>query len=381
MLQLLLDDKVKCYFPYHRPELVKNFLLLADCIFRSGSVNLYKLRTCAGVSLQTCELDKKNVYKKFIRLFEMKCKDSFCIGIISMIINILQLENCMYLIMDRTNWKIGKTNINILYIGLVLPNGTFIPILFDPLDKRGNSSSAERASILYRFCQLWQSKVGQKAILLADREFVGVDWFETIQKSGFSMVIRLRYKDYFKEFCTQHGVSIEEMREKIAQSLQKEGYFRLPIQLGNLKLYYIVLPSKTAKRGSKKGKNKVKKSDETFILLSDEDNVIAVAQHYKKRWKIEVFFLHMKSNGFNMEDLNLKILEKIQLMSAILALIYANLIQEHIKNDPKIKVKTFKSGKASEISIFRNSYDDAKLKILNITHFYKMILNLSLIHI
>lgn len=367
MLQLPLFEEIKAFFPYHRKELVKNCMLLVQCIERSGTVCLYKLRSEAGNAVGQKDLSKENVYKTFLRFFNMKCQDAFCIGLIYLIINLLDMRDCVYIVMDRTNWKIGKVNINILYIGLVLPNGCFIPILFDPLPKRGNSNTTERKSILERFSTLWQQEREAKAVFLADREFIGTQWFSAIRDAGFSLVIRLRITDYFNDLCTQHHRTDVRMNQIIAYSVKRYGYFRAKITLNDKVFYYIVLPFSVAKQ---------RNTDEKYlILISDNPNVTEVSAHYYKRWKIEVFFLNMKTNGFNLEDLNLKKPEKVQLMLAILALLYAIVQKEHLTNAKQIKTKRFKNGTANAISIFRNSYDDFKLKVLNLNDLWVFIID------
>ena len=113
-----------------------------------------------------------------------------------------------------------------------------------------------------------------------------------------------------------------------------------------------------------------------FILISDNPNVVQVSEQYQLRWKIEVFFLNIKSNGFNVEDINLKDPEKIQLMLAILAFLYVLIHKEHLINAKVIKLKKFKDVTAKAISIFRNSYDDFKLKVLNFNDLVKFILHI-----
>ena len=366
MLELPLENEIKSFFPYHRKELVKNFLLLAQCINISGTVSLYKNRSQAGIVTGKRNLIKENIYKMFLRFFSMKCKDAFCICIIYLVINILQLNNCVYLVMDRTNWKIGKTNINILYLGLLLPNGSFIPILFDLLDKRGNSNTSERKDILERFCELWQQNGLEKGVFLADREFIGIKWFKSILKAGFSLVIRLRATDYFNDLCTQRKRSTDKMHQIIEKTVKRYGYFRSEIILDEQVLYYIVLPINVKKQ---------RKIDEKYIILiSDNPNVTLVSEQYRFRWKIEVFFYNIKTNGFNVEDINLKNPDKIQLMLAILAFLYALIQKEHLIHAKTIKLKNFKHGSAKEISIFKNSHDDFKLKILNIKHLVRFII-------
>ncbi len=364
-MQLPLYDEVKQFFPYHRKELVKTFILFTQCVFQSRTVSVYKNRSEAGIATGKKNLLKENVYKCFLRFFSMKCKDAFCLCIIYLIINILGIHGSVYIVMDRTNWKIGKTNINILYIGLLLPNGSFIPILFDPLEKRGNSNSAERKNILGRFCELWQQSGGQKGVLLADREFIGMDWFKAIIKAGFSLVIRLRATDYFGDLCSQRNKTVEKMNSVIDKTVKRYGYFRSVITLDDQVYYYIVLPINVKKQ---------RKSDEKYlILISDSPNVPLVSEQYQMRWKIEIFFLNIKTNGFNVEDINFKDLEKVQLMLAILAFLYVVIHKEHLISSKTIKLKNFKHGSAKAVSIFKNSYDDLKLKILNIKDLWRFL--------
>ena len=76
------------------------------------------------------------------------------------------------LTLDRTNWKWGKANINILTLGIVY-KGTAIPIYWELLDKRGNSDYAERIALLKKFIE----KFGKEKIsdLLCDREMENLD--------------------------------------------------------------------------------------------------------------------------------------------------------------------------------------------------------------
>ena len=52
--------------------------------------------------------------------------------------------------MDRTNWRWGKADINILMLGIVF-KGTAIPIYWMLLDKRGNSDTPERMALIQMF--------------------------------------------------------------------------------------------------------------------------------------------------------------------------------------------------------------------------------------
>ena len=78
--------------------------------------------------------------------------------------------------MDRTNWKFGKSNINILMLGISY-KGTAIPLVWKLLDKRGNSNTAERIKLMedLKSCLLPSQRKKIKC-LLADREFIGKLW-------------------------------------------------------------------------------------------------------------------------------------------------------------------------------------------------------------
>ncbi|MBK8562423.1 MAG: transposase [Saprospiraceae bacterium] len=80
-----------------------------------------------------------------------------------------------------------------------------------------------------------------------------------------------------------------------------------------------------------------------------------ISEAYRKRWGIEVFFLHCKTNGFNMEDLNFKNLEKVQLLMALAAVAYVfSLLNGLIKEGVKpIALKNYRDKKARSISLFR----------------------------
>jgi hypothetical protein len=93
------------------------------------------------------------------------------------------------LAMDRTNWKFGETNINVLTLAIVY-DGVAFPVLISMLDKRGNSHTQERIVMINRYVQLF----GYDAIdcLSADREFAGEHWIEWLNHSRIRYYIRIR---------------------------------------------------------------------------------------------------------------------------------------------------------------------------------------------
>jgi len=100
------------------------------------------------------------------------------------------------LVLDRTNWKFGTKNINILTLGIVY-KGVAFPILFHIMPKFGNSCMQERIDLMDRFIRLFGS--GSIECLLADREFVGDKWLEYLNRLCIEYHIRIRENFWFEK--------------------------------------------------------------------------------------------------------------------------------------------------------------------------------------
>ncbi|WP_419622846.1 transposase, partial [Thiolapillus sp.] len=98
-----------------------------------------------------------------------------------------------YLSLDRTNWKWGKININLLVLAVVY-RGAAIPVYWLPLNKRGNSNSRERIALLKRFID----QFGRDPIkgILADREFIGDQWLGWLLEQKIPFTIRISNNCY-----------------------------------------------------------------------------------------------------------------------------------------------------------------------------------------
>lgn len=367
--QLPTASKVKLFFPLHRHCVIKVMLLLIQCIVRCRTVNLNKCKAEAGAVLGRKDIKLHNIYTRFIRFFKVKSIDGLCIGITWLIIYLVGFEVTIYMVMDRTNWKIGKININVLFVGLLLPNGVFIPIIWESLAKRGNSNQQERMDLMERLCKVWQSHIDFEITLLADREFIGKDWFSFIRGLNWSFVIRLRYQDYLSTVAIKLNKTIDKTERLIERKIKRNGFFQVEIELQGQKLLYTVFYN-TGKRKAK--------GDKYVILLSDFKDINQIKEAYRQRWGIEVFFYHCKSNGFNLEDLNLTQLQKAQLMMGVTAVAYVLSILNGLKcqRTKKVKVylKDYKGKKVRSVSLFRLGYDELKSVVHSLRELIQFIL-------
>jgi hypothetical protein len=93
-------------------------------------------------------VDASSSYRRIQRF--MVLTDLSMIWVAKLIFSLLPEKDNLVLSMDRTNWKFGDKNINILMLGVSYKNVAF-PILFTMLDKKGNSNTSERIALVQDF--------------------------------------------------------------------------------------------------------------------------------------------------------------------------------------------------------------------------------------
>ncbi len=120
-------------------------LLHALCVVQT--VSLHKLADAMPTAV-----DKDSNLRRLQRFFAKYVLDLDIIA--RMIFSLLPVKTGLVLSMDRTNWKFGEFNINILMLGITY-KGIAFPLIFSLLSKRGNSNWEERKKIMERFIRLF----------------------------------------------------------------------------------------------------------------------------------------------------------------------------------------------------------------------------------
>jgi hypothetical protein len=296
----------------------------------------------------------------------MKAISEFILGIQYLLVSISNID-LTYIIVDRTNWKRGIKNINLLTIG-GLSCGIFLPLCWSQLDKQGNSNFDDRKQLIERFINLLKKKCVDTTsmILLADREFIGVDWFNYLVEKKLHFVIRLKAKMYFdlQTFEGKKRTSLKYFNKYV----ERFGIYAVPMKLNENKYSFVII------------KNPKYDPKEPYIyFISDLKDAKAIANHYLKRWKIECAFKHLKTNGFNIENANLKDNLKIELLMAIVVFAYVVAVKEGILKMNTIKMKKYNNGKAYlSISVFRTGYTILQAFCKTINQFIEYIESLIL---
>ena len=198
-MELLTNiSKIKENFPKHTKPYVKTFLAVALCMIKIRSTCLYKCKDKMAEVTGNTKTKAASHYKRILRLFCNRAVVSFCEGIFLLILSLLGAESNL-IVIDRTNWKIGGKNVNLLTAGILF-NNCFIPLCWVQLNKRGNSNFRERRHLINRFIKLWKraGKSMKDMVAVADREFIGPEWMAYLDEKTMNFVFRLRDNMYFK---------------------------------------------------------------------------------------------------------------------------------------------------------------------------------------
>jgi hypothetical protein len=209
-------------------------------------------------------------------------------------------EGAHYLVLDRTNWQWGKRDINILML-CVAYKKIGIPIFWILLNKKGNSSTRERAALMNRFIKVFGKE--NIAGLLGDREFIGKDWFSYLQKQGLKFYFRIKKDADTHNAC---GKSVQ------VSWLFYDSEINVVKKLKGLRPVY----------GHKLFISGMRLSDgEYLIVVSNSDERCAI-EVYGLRWEIETLFGCLKSKGFRFEETRLMKHDRIKKMIGLLALAF-----------------------------------------------------------
>lgn len=236
-------------------------------------------------------------------------------------------------------WKFGQKNINLLTLGYLL-QGVHIPPLWKQLNKQGNTNLKERKSLFEQAIKLCHL---HNAMLLADREFIGDQWFSFLLGHKIHFMIRLK-ADQYKNLINQTGLIRYSKLKKKALGGRKLAHTRIVIE--GYTLHYIVM------------KNPQHDPEEPLLyFLTDRSTAVRSKrlQLYRQRWGIETFFRHLKTNGFNLEDMSFQDDEKIELMMALTCMAYCLCIRLARQGQKHpVAQKQYRSGACYRaVSVFR----------------------------
>jgi hypothetical protein len=327
-----------------------------------GKLNLARVKL---ISMFICSLCKVQTvgFEKIANVFNTKAQAAsslrriqrfiasytLCSDLVAKVIfRLLPERDNLSLSIDRTNWKFGQININIFMLGVTY-KGVAFPLLFSMLDKRGNSNCQERIALIKRFINLF----GKDCIdcILADREFVGDDWFQFLNENNIRYYIRIR--NNFKVFQPNKNKEVKAFwlfnHLKLNQFLHYQKIVRIGTQL-----CYI----SGCKVKSKNGKPE-------FLIIVSFNKPDQAQFNYQKRWQIETCFRAMKSSGFDMEKTHLREPERMEKLLLLIMIAFIWCYKTGIYFHEKVKKIPIKTHGRKAKSIFKYGLSTIANVLLN----------------
>jgi hypothetical protein len=322
----LLRDTLKPHWGWHGARL--NFLaLFLIALLRVKTINLIEL--AAGFRSHAKIESSYKRLQRFFRNFDLDY-----VHIAKVVITLMNIPQPWVLSLDRTEWSFGSTRFNILMLG-VIHQGIAIPLIWQMLDKKGNSDTEERLDLLDRFQEIFPD--AEVSLISADREFVGSEWLSYLLiEPTIPFRIRIRASDRLgddkKRLCAAKLFAHLQVGQREVLSGRRWVWGR-SVYVAALRL-----------------------DDGELLVVISSDSPATIISDYAKRWGIETLFGMFKTRGFCLESTHLVGQERLSKLLALmsLALVWAIKTGEWLHQHHPIKLK--KHGRPAK-SLFRYGFD------------------------
>ena len=269
------------------------------------AVLLFGLANCRTVNLSHLasqfpgEAKHGSNYRRLQRFFQhIRLDGDVAALVIMQMLNLLNRPNVLAL--DRTNWKLGSRDVNILVLAVVTRRFR-VPLMWTLLSHAGNSATYQRISLMERYLHLF----GAASIraLLADREFVGAKWMQFLNKNNIPYAIRI------KEDMVLHLA--DGGRHQFRTLLRKPKSGTWEGWLNGME----PTPENLLRVAGKRIKD-----GELLIIVTNMEKAEKGLNLYRKRWGIECMFGDAKTRGFNIEDTHITDPKKLASLLVVIAL-------------------------------------------------------------
>ncbi len=225
-------------------------------------------------------------------------------------------------------------------------------MLWQLLPKCGNSNQGERISLVQQLLR-WLPKHNIKAVI-ADREFIGQDWFGFLIKHKIKFHIRLR-DNILAELAADNEAQGQTNSQAIRLLFRhlKEG------ETLTLHQRYYVCGQLLAVTG-------MRLAEGELLIIVTNGNPKQSLDFYAQRWEIEMLFSALKTTGFDLETTHLNQTERIDtlLLLLMVALVWSHTIGETLPTTVK-PIKRKKHGRLAQ-SFFRYGLDFFRAVLLNL---------------
>jgi len=268
--------------------------------------------------------------QRFLRFFDLPFAE-----VAHLVIKLLGIKAPFVISIDRTDWYLGETPLNILMLSLVY-KGVAFPLLWTVLEKKGCSDTAERITVLEKYLKLFGKD--SLSFVTADREFIGRDWFRYLRQK--KIPFRIRIKENLR--VTNAGGS----KKVSAKNLFRTHRAGIGVLLRGARQ---VLGEEVSLMG-------MRTPEGEYVIVASSAESDEILKDYALRWKIENLFGCLKSRGFCLEETHVTERERLEKLLALLtmAFCWAYIAGQWLARTHPLKIK--KHGRLAK-SLFRHGFD------------------------
>lgn len=273
----------------------------------------------------------------------------YCISVFGhFMLRLMQLEEKgLYLLLDRTEWQFGRTWVSVMMLSVSV-EGISIPLYWRVCNKKGLSNQQERIDFMRCFRNHFPSL--RISYLLADREFIGKEWFKYLQEACIPFVIRLK-----ENFQVYHKGEKKPIKVYCRNVKKGQYVYKGCWQICGTAMHISV----TACAGE-------------LLILGSLEKQSYVFEIYQKRWGIETLFRALKTQGFTIENSALCQPKKLEKLLFLLAFAFVWAYRTGVWLNQKKNIRICKNGH-KEFSFFRYGFLYLQNALLNHAHYQNLI--------
>ena len=295
-LHTVLVETLGVHFGLSKSRLATLAALVVGLV-HSRTVNLSHLAGhLCGPALHASKYRRLQRFFQFVRLDQAVAA--------RLVVRMLDLERPKFLALDRTNWKLGSRDINILMLAIVTRRFR-VPLLVSLLPHQGSSDMGHRIALMRRYLALF----GAASIrcLLADREFIGVEWMNFLNENNIPFAIRVK---------VDMTVTLDDGRTwSIATLLRRRrARYAAFICKGHVNGSLAATSEAVCLVAKRLG------NGEWLIVATNRGDPKQALNDYRKRWGIECLFGDTKTRGLNIEDTHITNPDKLASLIVIIML-------------------------------------------------------------
>ena len=307
-----LTRHFKACVPFLRHDTLQRVVDVIFAMVTARSVNQSDL--CAHLP-GASSLDAKK------RRVERGCRDPQLTGPVFLAFLLALLPpGKLLLSMDRTTWERGESPLNLLVLGVVL-HGYTVPLVWTALDHDGNSGTVRRIQLVSRLLKALPAARWKG--LVADREFIGGEWFRFLRRKGIKRAIRIR-------------------KNAVVDELRVDAWF------GDLKVGEVrCMAEKAYVYGEVMQVVATRSPAGDLVAIATDFSVWDTCVLYRARWSVECTSASLKVRGFDVERTGITRPDRLERLFGLVVLAWISCLRVGVWLQTQVPVKVKAHGRAA----------------------------------